>query len=70
MIGRVNQFSLPHQMFHRPADVGRLFLRQPQALGDHPRLDRLIVRPVDEIEDGRLKFVCVHLRMSYCLPLL
>jgi hypothetical protein len=47
MIGGVNQFSLPHQELHYSADVGRLFLRQPQALGDDPRFDGLIVRLVD-----------------------
>ena len=54
MIRGVHQLPLPHQTFHRPADIGRFFLRQAQALGDHPRLDGLIVRLVDEVDRSRI----------------
>lgn len=60
MIGCIHQLSLSHQELHRAADIGRFFLRQPQTLGDDPRLDGLIVRLVDEVEDCGLKFVGVH----------
>ena len=60
MIGGVHQLALPHQSLYCPADVGRFFLGQPQALGDHPRLERLIVRLVDQVFDRGLKFVRGH----------
>jgi hypothetical protein len=65
MIRAVAEFPPGDQSLDGFLDVGPIRFRHVQLLGNHPRLDRPIIRAADQFDNGAFEFKLVHGNLAF-----